>query len=89
MTVLAARFMRLFPPRVNHAAFSDFDHAIARTKTDLCGGLKKIDMCPLITMVVNLIRYFTEQNSFRAPDAVSFRNERRVHEREIKSLLFW
>jgi len=52
-----------FPSRVNDRGRARLDNAIASAETYSGPGLNQFDVSPLILMVMNVVRYFAEQNA--------------------------
>ncbi len=75
----------VFPLRVYDWPLSDFDDAVTRGQASFPRSVDEIYVCPLIAMVVNVIRELTKQDAFWFQHAVSFAHEgwERVRERIV------
>ena len=64
IAMLAPAMMGDLPFRIDDRSLSDLDDAVAGHEPSSLPGVDQIDMCPLITVVVNAISYFAEKDSF-------------------------
>lgn len=78
-----------FPSWVDNRAFSYFDYAITSLKTNAARCLHKVDMSPLVPMVVDVVGDFAEQNAFGLQNPVGFLHEGRISVGESVAILFW
>ena len=70
--MLAPAVVGDLPLRVNDGPFADFDDAIASAEADSFGGMYKVDVGPLVPMVVNIVGDLGEQNAVRLKHAICF-----------------
>ena len=54
--------MRSLPFRIDDWSLSDLDDAVASNKSKRFCRLDEFDVSPLVTMVVNVIGYFTQED---------------------------
>ena len=64
VAMLSPRVMRDFPVRIDDRALPHLDNAIAGRKSSFLTSMDQFDMCPLITMIVDIIGDLAEQDSF-------------------------
>jgi hypothetical protein len=66
----------MLPLRVNDGPLANLDNAITGNKSGLPCSVQQFHVCPLVPVVVNVVRYLTHQNALRAQDAKSLPEER-------------
>lgn len=65
VTMLAPGMVGNLPLGVDNRALSDLDNAVARTKSKCSGRLDKINMSPLVLVIVDVVADLAEQDTFR------------------------
>jgi hypothetical protein len=83
--MLPPSVVRVFPFRIDDRTVPDLDNAIARAEAGLSRSFDEIDVRPIVTVMMNVVGDFAEQDSFQPQDAVRLPDERRV--RMSKSVL--
>ena len=71
-TVLPSGVVGSLPLGVNNWPFSYLDYAVARHEAGLARGIYEVDVRPLITMMMYVVRYLAKQDTFRFEYAISF-----------------
>ena len=70
--------MGCLPFWVYDGPFPDFDDAVASDEPKRFCRFNEIDVCPLITMVVNVISHFAQKDAFRPQYLESLFQKQRV-----------
>ena len=72
IAVLASAVMSLFPLRVDDWPFPYLDDAITRQKAGCACGSDEFDVCPLITVMMDVIGDLAQENAFRLQYPIRF-----------------
>jgi len=62
--MLSPGMVGFFPAGVDDRPLSNFNDAVARLKPDCGGSQNYFYMSPLITVMMNIVRNFAEENAF-------------------------
>ena len=89
VTVLPASMVGRLPFGIYDRAFSRLDDAVARAKASLSCGVYEIDVRPVVTMVMDVVRNLAEQDTLWCQHAVRLRNKRWIRVGEGIAVLFW
>ena len=76
----------LFPSRIGNRSLSDFNDAIASDEPDNSRSVYQLDVRPLKSVAMNVIRDLTKENPIVAENPIGFRKKRRIQMREIVPL---
>lgn len=87
--MLAPAVMGILPSGIHNRTFADFDNAIAGSETGLSSGVYKVNMCPLVAVMVDVIHNFAEQNTLVFKNSIRFLSERRVGVRKGITPFLW
>src|SRR6266403_3679229 len=83
--MLASAMVGCFPFWINNRTLSDLDNAIAGHESYLARRVYQLDMRPLVTVMMNIIRYFRKQDAFLPKYTMGFAQKGR--ERVCKRVL--
>jgi hypothetical protein len=75
VAVLASAVVRHLPLGVDDWPLSNLYDAIARLESYVSSCLNKLDVSPLVAVVVDIVRDFAEQNTFEFQDPVCLLNK--------------
>ena len=75
------------PFRIYDRPLPDLDDAVASRKSGVLAGPNQVEVSPLITMVVYVVRDLAKQDAFRHQDAPRFAHKGRIGVRERISVL--
>ena len=76
--MLAPAVMGILPSGINNRTSADLDNAIAGSETGLSSGVYKVNMRPLVAVMVDVIHNLAEQNTLVFKNSIRFLSERRV-----------
>ena len=76
------------PSRINDRTLADLDNAVTGTEPNSGRGLDKIDVRPLILMVVDIIGDLTKQDALGTKHPECFSRKGRIEMREVIAVLF-
>ena len=60
-----------FPLRINNRPLAYFHDAVTGQEANFASGIYEFDMCPLITVMVNVIRDLCQQHTLRFQNPIS------------------
>src|SRR5215471_12279688 len=76
--MLTARMMSKLPTWINNWSFAHLDDTVAGGEANFTARLDKIDMRPLIPVIMNIVSYLTKQGSLRQHHTPCLTHEARI-----------